>query len=232
MNIKEKAVVLLFGGLDSTTVLAIAKEKYDVYALSFDYGQKQQAELNAAKQIAKQFEVVTHNIFPINIGELGGSALTDSQIAIPDYEGGDHIPTTYVPARNTVFLSIALAWAETIGAYDIFIGASSVDYSHYPDCRPEFFEAYNQMAAIATKVAVEGKPIQIQTPLLHLSKAETILQGIQRGVDYSLTTSCYRMDDQGFACGSCDSCTFRKKGFREAQVADPTHYQHKETTSE
>ena len=225
---KPRAIVLLSGGIDSTTTLAHAQKDFDVYALSFDYGQKQIAELNAAKRVAESFNVVEHKIFKLNIGDLGGSSLTDAQLEVPDYDGSDEIPNTYVPARNTIFFSIALAWAEIIHANNIFVGISCIDYSHYPDCRPEYLKAYNEMAAIANKVGVEGNPIQLKTPLLHLSKAQTILMGIEYGVDYSLTISCYRADKLGRACGRCDSCTFRKKGFREANIPDPTHYQQEE----
>ena len=217
----KKAVILLSGGLDSTTCLALAQKDYECYALSFDYGQKHVTELNAAQKIAQHFQVKQHIILPLPIGEFGGSALTDEHIAVPDYAGNHQIPSTYVPARNTVFLSLALGWAETLPAYDIFIGASSVDYSGYPDCRPEYFTAFQKMANLATKTSVEGKPIQIHTPLINLSKAETIQLGLSLDVDYSLTTSCYQVSPKGKACGRCDSCILREKGFSEAGLIDP-----------
>lgn len=221
----KKAVVLLSGGLDSSTCLAIAKnEGYACYALSFSYGQKQSAELLAAKKIAQSFNVSAHHIFELPIGQFGGSALTDKDIDVPDYQHSADIPNTYVPARNTVFLSIALAWAEALGAEAIFIGASSVDYSGYPDCRPEYFAAYQHLADLATKSGVNHKSITIRTPLLHLTKAETIAKGHALLVDYSLTISCYRANNEGLACGKCDSCHYRKKGFEEAGVNDPTRY--------
>lgn len=220
-----KAVVLLSGGLDSTTCLAIAKAKgFDCYALSFDYGQKHNSELIAAQKIAKYFGVVQHEIIKLSLGRFGGSALTDSSIAIPDYSGKNSIPLTYVPARNTIFLSIALGWAEVINAETIFIGASSVDYSGYPDCRPEYLQAFQQLANLAIKTAVEGKQIKIEAPLINLSKAETIELGRSLGVDYAMTISCYRSTDEGFACGHCDSCILRKKGFAAAMLKDPTQY--------
>jgi len=221
----KKAVVLLSGGLDSTTCLAMAKsEGYQLYALSFDYGQKHRAELDAAKRIAKHFSVAQHQIINFSLDNLTGCALTDKAVEVPDYTGDDEIPITYVPARNTVFLSMALGWAEVLAAEAIFIGVSAVDYSGYPDCRPEYIEAFQKMANLATKTGVEGHPIKIVTPLIHLSKAKTIQQGCQLGVDYAITTSCYRADNQGLACGTCDSCELRRRGFAEAGVADPTLY--------
>lgn len=222
----KKAVVLLSGGLDSTTCLALAKSQgYECYALSFDYGQKQRAELNAAKIIAQHFGTAQHKIVNLtDIGTFGGSALTDSDIRIPDYSNSQEIPTTYVPARNTIFLSIALGWAEILNAQTIFVGVSAVDYSGYPDCRPEYIAAFQHMANLATRSGINGQVLKIETPLIQLSKAETIQLGLSLGVDYSLSVSCYRADAEGLACGSCDSCTFRKKGFNESNTADPTHY--------
>ena len=221
----KKAVVLLSGGLDSTTVLAQAKsEGYDLYALSFDYGQRHDAELEAAKRIATAMGVAEHKVVPINLSSIGGSALTDHSIDVP-VEEGEGIPVTYVPARNTVFLSIALGWAEVLEAQDIFIGVSAVDYSGYPDCRPEYIAAYERLANLATKMGVEGRSIRIRTPLINLTKAATIQLGHQLGVDYGGTVSCYQANSEGEACGQCDSCRLRKKGFDEAGVPDPTRYQ-------
>ena len=221
----KKAVVLLSGGLDSTTVLAYALSLgFDCYALSFAYNQRHSVELEAAKAIVKKFKVQEHKIFELNINQFKGSALTDPQIEVPSFVESDEIPLTYVPARNTIFLSIALGWAEVIGAQAIFIGVSCVDYSHYPDCRPEFITAFQAMASLANKVGVEGNPINIITPLINLSKAETIQLGHRLGIDYSMTVSCYQADEHGRACGRCDSCTFRKKGFEAAGVADQTLY--------
>lgn len=221
----KKAVVLLSGGLDSTTCLAYAiSQGYTCYALSFDYGQKHTSELMAASRIAKKFNVKIHEIFQLSIGRLGGSALTDDAIAIPNHTESNSIPVTYVPARNTIMLSIALGWAEILDADAIFIGVSSVDYSGYPDCRPEYIQAFTEMARLATKQGVEGRPIQIQTPLINLSKAETCQLGISLGVDYSETVSCYKATENGRACGKCASCYLRKKGFDDADVVDPTRY--------
>jgi len=221
----KKAVVLLSGGLDSCTVLAMAKDQgFDCFALSFDYGQRHEVELEAASLIAESSGVIEHKVFALGFDALGGSALTDNAIDVPDYDGSESIPVTYVPARNTVFLSIALAWAEVIGANDIFLGVSAVDYSGYPDCRPEFIEAFQNLANLATKAGVEGNAIQIHAPLIDLSKAQTIQKGINLGVDYSKTISCYQPDEQGQACGRCDSCMLRKFGFEEAGVEDPTKY--------
>ena len=220
----KKAVVLFSGGLDSTTCLALAKsQNYDCYALSFQYGQKHSAELESAKKIAAHFSV-SHKIITIPISDFGHSALTDATIDIPDYTGKTEIPITYVPARNTIFLSFALAWAEIIQAHDIFIGVSSVDYSGYPDCRPEFISAFQQLANLATKSGVESNRIQVHSPLSTLSKAETIQLGLQLGVDYSMTVSCYRATEKGHACGQCDSCILRKKGFIDANIPDVTIY--------
>lgn len=222
---KPKAVILNSGGLDSATCLAIATAQgFDCYALSFDYGQKNRSELQAAKNLAQYFKVRDHQIVSLGIGNLGGSALTDAAINVPDYNGNADIPVTYVPARNTVFLSIALGWAEALAAQEIYTGVSFVDYSGYPDCRPDYIKAFQAMANLATKIGVEGNTIRINTPLLYLTKAQTIVKGLTLDVDYSLTVSCYRADEQGRACGSCDSCTLRKKGFAEAEVADPTRY--------
>lgn len=222
-----KAVVLLSGGLDSTTVLAIAKSQgYECHTMSFDYGQRHRSELLAAEAVAKQFSVATHRVMQVNMRNIGGSALTDDSIDVPvSGVEKDQIPVTYVPARNTVFLSYALALAEVVHAQDIFIGVNAVDYSGYPDCRPEFIEAFEKMANLATKFGVEGHHLTIQTPLMHLSKAQIIQLGSSLGVDYSLTTSCYQADEQGLACGVCDSCRLRKQGFDEAAVPDPTLYQ-------
>ncbi|MEZ5523858.1 MAG: 7-cyano-7-deazaguanine synthase QueC [Pseudomonadales bacterium] len=220
----KKAVVLLSGGLDSTTALALAKDSgAECYAISFNYGQRSRAELLAAERIAKAMGVVEHQVVRIDMGQIGGSALTDVSIDVPEDEP-EGIPVTYVPARNTVFLSFALGWAEVLGAQEIYIGVSAVDYSGYPDCRPEFIDAFEKMANLATKAAVEGETIKIQTPLMNLSKAETVKAGVKLGVDYSLTVSCYQADDEGRACGKCDSCRLRSKGFVDAGLPDPTRY--------
>lgn len=225
----KKAVVLLSGGLDSTTTLAIAKnEGYECYAMTFRYGQRHDFELNRAKLIAKEFEVADHVIIDVDLRAFGGSALTDD-IDVPKSnsidEVGDEIPVTYVPARNTIFLSFALAYAETLEADTIFIGVNALDYSGYPDCRPEYIEAYQRMANLATKTSVEGKrSIKIRAPLINLTKAEIIRKGVELNVDYSLTHSCYDPDEQGRACGRCDSCLLRKNGFEEAGIPDPTEY--------
>ncbi len=224
----EKAVVLLSGGLDSTTVLAIAKSQAcRCYALSFRYGQRHQHELKAAKQIAQILGALEHRIIDIDIAQMGGSALTDPAIDVPkDRTDTDDIPATYVPARNTIFLSYALAWAEVIGANAIFIGVNNLDYSGYPDCRPQFIEAFEKMANLATKAAVEGRPVKIKAPLIDLTKAQIIRLGTELGVDYSLTHSCYDPTETGLACGRCDSCILRKRGFAEAGIPDPTSYGH------
>ncbi len=225
MTSNKKAVVLVSGGLDSTTVLAIAREKgFDCYALSFDYGQRHIAELNAASNIASKYQVKEHRIISLDLAQLGGSALTDTTIAVPKMPT-EGIPVTYVPARNTLFLSYALAWAEVLKSQDIFIGVNAVDFSGYPDCRPEYISAYETMARLATKAGVEGSILTIHTPLITLSKSDIIKTGNQLGVDYSLTVSCYQADDQGRACGECDSCRFRKEGFISAGLDDPTLYQ-------
>ncbi|ODS22584.1 7-cyano-7-deazaguanine synthase QueC [Candidatus Endobugula sertula] len=221
---KKKAVVLVSGGLDSTTVLAIAiSQGYECHTLSFDYGQRHRAELVAADQVSQSMGAIEHKVMALDLKTIGGSALTDDTIDIPE-EARDGIPVTYVPARNTIFLSIALGWAEVLGANDIFIGVNAVDYSGYPDCRPDYITAYEKMAKLATKASIEGDTLRIQTPLIDLSKAEIIQQGNALGVDYSQTMSCYQMYDQGLACGKCDSCRLRQQGFIEAGVTDPTKY--------
>ncbi len=222
----KRAVVLSSGGLDSTTVIAIAQsEGYEVYSLSFDYQQRHRAELKAAARIANAMGVAAHKVVSLDLRTIGGSALTDDAIDVPDASEDDAgIPITYVPARNTVFLSIALGWAEVLEACAIFIGVNAVDYSGYPDCRPEYLEAFEGMARLATKAGIEGKPLALQAPLLKLSKAQIIQKGISLGVDYSQTVSCYQANDNGEACGSCDSCYLRTKGFEEAGVEDPTLY--------
>jgi 7-cyano-7-deazaguanine synthase len=218
------AVILLSGGLDSATVLAIAREQgYDCHALSLDYGQRHNAELAAARRIAAAAGVREHKIIRLGLDTIGGSALTDAGIAVPVRPGGG-IPVTYVPARNTVFLSLALGWAEVLGAWDLFIGVNAVDYSGYPDCRPEFIAAFESLARLATRGGVEGGEFHIQAPLIRLSKAEIIREGMRLGVDYSLTVSCYSADAEGRACGICDACRLRAAGFREAGVPDPTRY--------
>jgi 7-cyano-7-deazaguanine synthase len=220
----KKAVVLVSGGLDSTTVLAIARRQgYDCYTLSFDYGQRHRAELFAAERTARQLGAIEHKVVTLDLRTIGGSALTDDKIAVPEqFSAG--IPVTYVPARNTVFLSIALGWAEVLEAQDIFIGVNAVDYSGYPDCRPDFIAAFERLANIATRSGVEGQALRIQTPLIDLSKADIVRRGVALGVDYSLTVSCYQATDTGLACGKCDSCRLRQQGFAEAGLPDPTHY--------
>lgn len=221
----KRAVVLLSGGLDSTTCLAIAlSQGYEVSALSFDYGQRSSSELEAARSIAIAAGVKNHHVIPLGIGALRGSALTDHAVMVPEKESAG-IPVTYVPARNTVFLSYALALAEVSEANAIFIGVNARDYSGYPDCRPEFIHAFEVMANLATKSAIEGSPIKIEVPLIMMSKAEIIQAGTALGVDYALTVSCYQADEHGKACGRCDSCRFRQKGFLEAGLPDPTQYQ-------
>ena len=214
---------MVSGGLDSSTVLAIAREAgYECYAISFDYGQRHRAELKAAARVAAE-DAVEHKVVKLDLGGIGGSALTDDSIDVPETPG-EGIPVTYVPARNTVFLSIAMGWAEVLDASAVFIGVNAVDFSGYPDCRPEFIEAFQGVANVATKQAVEGRPISIEAPLLHLSKAEIIQRGEALGVDYSLTVSCYSADEEGRACGRCDSCRLRREGFNAAGIHDPTHY--------
>ncbi len=228
MNFKQlndKAVVLISGGLDSATCLAIAKQQgFDCYALSFDYGQRHRSELQAASKLAASKQVIDHKTIPINMSDIGGSALTDMNIAVPEV-ATNGIPITYVPARNTIFLSYALGWAEVLEAGAIFIGVNALDYSGYPDCRTEFIEAFQKMANLATKTAIEGHMIEIKTPLINLTKAEIIQQGTALGVDYSQTISCYQADQDGKACGRCDSCRLRSKGFLDAGITDPTIYQ-------
>lgn len=220
----QRAIVLLSGGLDSATVLAIARaHSYDCLALSFDYGQRHDAELAAAAQVAEALGASDHRTMRIDFAGIGGSALTDETIAVPE-AGGEGIPVTYVPARNTVFLSMALGWAEVAGAEAIFIGVNAVDYSGYPDCRPEYIEAFEAMAALATRAGVEGSPIRIETPLIDLTKAGIIEAGLALGVDYGLTVSCYQADDEGRACRRCDACALRARGFADAGVDDPTRY--------
>jgi len=224
MKNKKKAVVLVSGGLDSATTLAIAAEQgFACYALSFSYGQRHVAELRAADRVAASLGTVVHKTTTVDMGFIGGSALTDSRIDVPR-QSSDGIPVTYVPARNTVFLSLALAWAEVLEAFDIFIGVNAVDYSGYPDCRPEYIQAYEHMANLATRSGVEGRPIHIHTPLINMSKSEIVLAGCRLGIDYSETVSCYDADDEGRACGVCDSCRIRRAGFEAAGIQDPTIY--------
>ena len=221
---QEKAVVLVSGGLDSATVLAMAKSQgFHCFTLSFDYGQRHRAELVAAQKIAAAYPDVVHKVVTLNLDSIGGSALTDKDIAVPE-SPTEGIPVTYVPARNTIFLSIALGWAEVLEASRIFIGVNAVDYSGYPDCRPEFIEAFTQLANVATKVGVEGGVMQICAPLSALYKAGIIRAGVAMGVDYSATVSCYQADALGRACGRCDSCRLRREGFEAAGVSDPTRY--------
>ncbi len=222
-TVKSKAVVLLSGGLDSATVLAIAAQRYDCIAVSFDYHQRHASELNAARRLAQRY-ASEHRVIHLDAGVLAGSALTDNTIEVPE-QPEEGIPVTYVPARNTVFLAHALAVAEVAAANDIFIGVNAVDYSGYPDCRPEFIEAFQNMANLATRAAVEGAQVRIHTPLITLSKADIIRRGVELGLDYGLTVSCYQADEEGRACGVCDSCRFRRTGFEQAGVADPTRYQ-------
>ena len=229
MTKTSKAVVLISGGLDSATVLAMARaEGRECYAMSFDYGQRHRLELDAARKMAEHMGVQTHRVIRVDLAGIGGSALT-ADIAVPknrsDADMATGIPVTYVPARNTIFLSYGLAWAEVISATDIFIGVNAIDYSGYPDCRPEFIKAFEQMANLATKAAVEGgRSIRIQAPLLYMTKAQIIQKGVSLGVDYSLTHSCYDPTPDGLACGKCDSCQLRKKGFAEAGLKDPQKY--------
>lgn len=220
----KNAVVLLSGGLDSATVLALARQQnFACFALSVDYGQRHHAELAAARRVAELLGAAEHRVINIDLTGFGGSALTDSRIAVPE-QATPGIPLTYVPARNTIMLSLALAWAEVLHAQDIFFGVNAVDYSGYPDCRPEYVAAFERMANLATKAAVEGKPLTIHAPLQHLSKAEIIRRGTQLGVDFSLTVSCYQADEEGRACGVCDSCRLRRAGFVEAGIPDATRY--------
>jgi 7-cyano-7-deazaguanine synthase len=228
-NNVPKAIVLSSGGLDSTTLMALAQNQgFEIYSLSFDYGQRHAFELDAARKVAETFSVEMHLVINIDLKKIGGSALTDN-IDVPKDRTEDamisEIPATYVPARNTIFLAYALAWAEVIQSSDIFLGVNAIDYSGYPDCRPEFIEAFERMANLATKAGVEQRTqIRIRTPLIHLTKAQIIQKGIKLGIDYAMTHSCYDPSSQGLACGHCDSCLLRKKGFEEAGIADPTRY--------
>jgi 7-cyano-7-deazaguanine synthase len=222
----HRAVVLVSGGLDSATTLAIAREQgFECYALSVDYGQRHAAELDAAMRVAGALGARKHRIMRVDLAGIGGSALTDTSIAVPE-QATSGIPVTYVPARNTILLSLALGWAEVLGAEDIFVGVTAVDFSGYPDCRPAFIEAFSHLAALATKAGVEGHPCRVQAPLISWSKQRIIREGTRLGVDYSLTVSCYQADDLGAACGRCDSCRLRRAGFEAAGVADPTAYRH------
>ena len=221
---KPKAVILVSGGLDSATVLAMARaDGFACHTLAFDYGQRHRAELAAAEQVSRALDAVEHKVVKLDLGSIGGSALTDSDIAVPETRSVG-IPVTYVPARNTVFLSIALGWAEVLAAQDIFIGVNAVDYSGYPDCRPDYIAAFQAMANLATKSGVEGNPLRIRTPLLQMSKADIVSEGTRLGVDFSITVSCYQADEQGRACGRCDACHLRREGFKAAGLVDPTRY--------
>lgn len=222
---RRPAVVLVSGGLDSATCLAIAREEgQDCYALSFSYGQRHGAELAAAARIATALGAIEHRVMQIDLGGFGGSALTDPRIGVPE-QPGEGIPVTYVPARNTVFLALALAWSEVLGADDIYIGVNAVDYSGYPDCRPAFIDAFERLANLATRAGVEdGAQLRIRAPLLSMSKAEIIRRGIELGVDYASTVSCYQADEAGRACGRCEACRLRREGFAAAGIADPTRY--------
>ncbi|MCG2575703.1 7-cyano-7-deazaguanine synthase QueC [Dechloromonas sp. XY25] len=221
----KPAVVLLSGGLDSATCLAIARSQgFDAYCLSFDYGQRHNAELKAAERVVQALGAREHRVLSLGLAQFGGSALTDTSIAVPTEGVQPGIPVTYVPARNTIMLSLALAWAEVLGSMDIFVGVNAVDYSGYPDCRPEYIAAFEKMANLATKFGVEGHKLTIHAPLIDLSKADIIRTGTALGVDYGLTVSCYQADSEGRACGACDSCRLRAEGFAAAGVADPTLY--------
>ena len=220
-----KAVVLLSGGLDSASVLAIAREQgYECYCLSVDYGQRHRVELKAAARVAAALGAREHRVVMLDLTTFGGSALTDRNIAVPVEGIKDGIPITYVPARNTIMLSLAMAWAEVLAAQHLFFGANAVDYSGYPDCRPEFMRAFETMANLATKAAVEGSMLTLHTPIINLTKADIIRRGVALGVDYALTVSCYLASDDGRACGRCDACRLRKAGFQAARIADPTRY--------
>jgi 7-cyano-7-deazaguanine synthase len=222
----KKAVVLVSGGLDSATVLALARQAgFACHALSIDYGQRHRVELKSAKRVAQALGATEHKTLSIDLRAFGGSALTDDSIAVPT-ESAAGIPVTYVPARNTIMLSLALAWAEVLGSRDIYIGANAIDYSGYPDCRPEYLLAFEAMANLATKAALEGARLAVHAPLVNLTKAEIIRAGVAAGVDYSITVSCYQPDDDARACGRCDACRLRSRGFRESGVADPTRYFH------
>ncbi|HEY7378279.1 MAG TPA: 7-cyano-7-deazaguanine synthase QueC [Steroidobacteraceae bacterium] len=220
-----RAVVLLSGGLDSATTLAIARsEGFTCHALSVDYGQRHSAELEAAARVARHLGAVEHRTMSVDLAGIGGSALTDDRLPVPEQPAAG-IPITYVPARNTMLLSLALGWAEVLEAQDIFIGVNAIDYSGYPDCRPEFIAAFEKLAALATRAGVEGSPVRIHAPLIRMSKAEIVSRGRELGVDLSLTVSCYQADDAGRACGRCDACRLRRSGFEAAGIADPTRYQ-------
>ncbi len=224
MTEQKRAVILLSGGLDSATLVAMVHAQgYSCYTLSFDYGQRHRAELHAAERVARDLGVVEHKVIGLNLNGIGGSALTDSSIDVPEAPS-EGIPLTYVPARNTVFLSLALGWAEVLKARDIFIGVNALDYNGYPDCRPEYVEAFERMANLATKAGVEGQGFRIQAPLQNMSKADIVKAGVGLGVDYALTVSCYQADNSGRACGKCDACRLRAEGFKNAAIADPTHY--------
>ncbi|MDO8958883.1 MAG: 7-cyano-7-deazaguanine synthase QueC [Rhodocyclaceae bacterium] len=224
-SIQKRAVVLLSGGLDSATCLGLARaEGFACHCLSVDYGQRHAAELTAAARVAKSLGAAEHRVVHLDIGQFGGSALTDAAIAVPTSGVAPGIPVTYVPARNTIMLALALGWAEILQARDIFVGVNAVDYSGYPDCRPEFIRAFETMANLATKAAVEGHPLKLRAPLIDLSKAEIIRRGIALGIDYSLTVSCYQADAEGRACGLCDACRLRREGFTVAGQPDPTRY--------
>ena len=219
------AVVLLSGGLDSATCLAIARSQgFDCYCLSFDYGQRHSAELRAAERVAQALGAAEHRILSLDLAQFGGSALTDTRIAVPTEGVQPGIPVTYVPARNTIMLSLALAWAEVLGSRDIFVGVNAVDYSGYPDCRPDYIAAFETLANLATRAGVEGARLTIHAPLIELSKADIISKGVELGVDYASTVSCYRADTDGHACGVCDSCRLRAEGFATAGFTDPTRY--------
>jgi len=224
MSHPERAIVLLSGGLDSATVLAIARSmRYECYALSVEYGQRHRAELDAAKRVAAALGAHEHRVMRVDLADIGGSALTDTRVAVPEsLQPG--IPVTYVPARNTLFLSLALGWAEVIGARDLFVGVNQVDYSGYPDCRPAFIQAFERLAAVATKAGVEGAKFHIHAPLIEMSKADIIREGLRLGVDFGTTVSCYQADNEGRACGKCDSCRLRAAGFASANTPDPTRY--------
>ena len=220
----SRAVVLLSGGLDSATTLAIARSRgFECYALSVAYGQRHSAELDAAGRVAASLGAREHRVMRVDLAGIGGSALTDTSIAVPE-QGTTGIPITYVPARNTMMLSLALAWAEVLGARDLFMGVNAVDYSGYPDCRPEFIEAFEQLASRATKAGVEGTTFRIHAPLISLSKADIVREGARMGVDFGATVSCYQADSEGRACGRCDSCRIRRDGFAAAGIPDPTRY--------
>ena len=226
MNVRKemRAVILLSGGLDSATVLAMAKEQgFECYALSFDYGQRHRSELTAAAIVARDGGAKEHRVISLDLTGWGGSALTDSQIAVPTLPTSG-IPITYVPARNTIFLSLALAWAEVLNAPNIFAGMNAVDYSGYPDCRPDYVTAFQTMARLATRAGVEGVPLTIHTPIMQMGKADIVREGTRLGVDYRLTVSCYQADSDGKACGACDSCRLRREGFHAAGITDPTRY--------